>query len=34
MNVVKAIVKGGRLELQAPADWPDGTEVVIEPMRR
>ena len=32
MNVVKAIVKGGRLELPAPPDWPDGTEGVIEPM--
>jgi len=32
MNVIKPIVKGGKLELQAPPDWPDGTEVIIEPM--
>jgi len=31
MTAVKAVVKGGRLELQAPSDWPDGTEVLIEP---
>jgi hypothetical protein len=31
VNAIKAIVKGGRLELQAPPDWPDGTEVLIEP---
>ncbi len=31
MNVIKAIIKDRRLELQAPPDWPDGTEVLIEP---
>ena len=30
MNAIRAIVKVGRLELQAPPDWPDGTEVLIE----
>ena len=31
MNAIKATVRQGRLELEAPADWPDGTEVLIEP---
>jgi hypothetical protein len=31
MNAIKAIVKLGRVELDAPPDWPDGTEVLIEP---
>ncbi len=31
MNVIKATVKSGRLELHTPLDWPDGTEVLIEP---
>jgi len=25
MNAIRGIYKGGRLELQAPPDWPDGT---------
>ncbi|HVC95335.1 MAG TPA: hypothetical protein VND64_16685 [Pirellulales bacterium] len=29
---IKAIVKGRRLELDVPADWPDGTEVEIQPL--
>ncbi len=32
MTILKAIVKEGRIELKAPADWPDGTEVRIEPV--
>ena len=31
MDAIRAIIKGGRLELQVPPDWPDGTEVVIAP---
>ena len=31
VNAIKAVIKDGRLELQAPPDWPDGTEVLIEP---
>src|SRR5436190_918689 len=31
MDVIKATVRQGRLDLEAPADWPDGTEVLIEP---
>ena len=31
MAVLKAIVKDGKIELQAPGDWPEGTEVHIEP---
>lgn len=32
MTTPKATVKGGRLELNVPADWPDGTEVEIHPI--
>lgn len=32
MTTIKATVKGRRLELDAPADWPDGTEVEIYPV--
>ncbi len=32
MNAIKAIVKGGRIALNVPDDWPEGTEVVIEPL--
>src|SRR5438067_473254 len=31
MDVIKATVRQGRLDLEAPPDWPDGTEVMIEP---
>ncbi len=31
MNGIKATVMQGRIELEAPIDWPDGTEVLIEP---
>jgi hypothetical protein len=30
MDVIKATVKSGRLELESPLHWPDGTEVRIE----
>jgi hypothetical protein len=32
ITMIKATVKGGRLELNVPADWPDGTEVEIHPL--
>jgi hypothetical protein len=31
VNAIRGIYKGGRLELQALPDWPDGTEVLVEP---
>jgi len=30
--MIKGTVKGGRLELNVPADWPDGTQVEIHPL--
>ncbi len=32
MDIIKATVRSGRLELDTPPDWPEGTEVLIEPM--
>ena len=32
MSAIKATVRGGRLELDVPADWPEGTEVEIYPV--
>jgi hypothetical protein len=32
MNSVKGIYKNGQILLEMPADWPDGTEVIIEPI--
>jgi hypothetical protein len=32
MNAIRATVKGGRLDLQVPPDWPDGTEVILQPV--
>jgi hypothetical protein len=32
MTTIKATVKGGRLELNVPPDWPDGTEVIVQPI--
>jgi hypothetical protein len=29
--MIRGTVKGGRLEVNVPADWPDGTEVEIHP---
>ena len=31
MDAIKVTVRQGRRELEAPPDWPDGTEVLIEP---
>jgi hypothetical protein len=31
IKAIKTTVMQGRIELSAPLDWPDGTEVVIEP---
>jgi hypothetical protein len=32
MTTIKATIKGRRLELDVPADWPDGIEVEIHPL--
>jgi hypothetical protein len=32
MTAVKGVVKNGRVEIAAPADWPEGCPVVIEPL--
>ncbi len=32
MTVIKTIVRNGKIELAAPEDWPEGTEVRIEPI--
>lgn len=32
MSVVKTAVENGKIELVAPKEWPEGTEVVIEPV--
>lgn len=32
MTVITAIVRDGRLEVQVPSDWPDGTNVEIVPI--
>lgn len=34
MDAIRATVKDGRLELRAPSDWPDGTEVLVQPVHR
>lgn len=31
MDAIRSILRGGRLDFQAPPDWPEGTEVLIEP---
>ncbi len=31
MTVLKAVVKDGKIELEAPSDRPEGTEVRVEP---
>jgi len=33
MTTIKATISGRRLELDVPADWPDGTEVEIHPLQ-
>jgi hypothetical protein len=30
MNAIRSVVKNGRVEVDAPADWPDGTPVRVE----
>jgi hypothetical protein len=32
MTMIRATIKDRRLELDAPADWPDGTQVEIHPI--
>jgi hypothetical protein len=32
MTTITTIVKNGRVEVVAPADWPEGTPVLIEPL--
>jgi hypothetical protein len=34
MTVIKGVVTNGRIDLTAPADWPEGCEVVVEPVPR
>lgn len=34
MTTLKATIKGRRLELDVPSDWPDGTEVEVVPISR
>ena len=31
MNAIKGIFRAGRLEMEGSPDWPEGTEVLIEP---
>ena len=31
MSAIKGIYKNGQVVLESPADWPDGTEVIVEP---
>jgi len=32
MNAIKGIVKNGQILFNEPMDWPDGTEVIVEPV--
>ena len=32
METIKAVVRNGRIDQTTPPDWPDGCEVVIEPL--
>jgi len=32
MTVIKTVVRNGRIDVPAPEDWPEGCEVVIEPV--
>jgi hypothetical protein len=34
MTTIQATIKGRRLELDVPADWPDGTKVEIYPLEQ
>jgi hypothetical protein len=31
-DAIKTFVKKGRIEVEAPDDWPEGTQVVVEPI--
>ena len=31
MNAIRATVQSGRIDVQVPPDWPDGTQVEIQP---
>src|SRR5262245_17398947 len=32
MTTIKAVVTNGRIDLAVPSDWPEGCEVIIEPL--
>ncbi len=32
MTAIKSVVKNGRIDQAAPADWPEGCQVLIEPL--
>jgi hypothetical protein len=32
MSAIKGIYKDGRVVLETPADWPEGTEVMVHPV--
>jgi hypothetical protein len=32
MNAIKAVVQNGRIDLATPREWPEGCEVIIEPL--
>ena len=32
MTTIKATVRNGRVEVKAPVDWPEGTEVIVQPV--
>lgn len=34
MDAIKAVVKNGMIEVKAPNSWPEGTEVLVEPISR
>ncbi len=34
MTLIKATIRGGRLEVDVPVDWPDGTEVEVHPLEQ
>jgi hypothetical protein len=33
MSAIKGIFRNGQIVFEAPADWPDGTEVLVTPVR-
>ncbi len=32
MNAIRTAVKNGKVSIEVPADWPEGCEVLIEPL--